>query len=638
MCAGRRQFPDSDGIIAQRPRGGTHRPLGGRLDMSKLFEELKRRNVFRVSIAYLAVGWLILQVVQLVLESISAPDWVMQIFLLAVAVGFPIAVLLAWAFELTPEGIKLEREVVRDESITRQTGQKLNRTIMVVLVAAVAFLLVDKFFIQEDTAPAIVVGDTDKSVAVLPFVAMSNGPDDEYFADGLTEEILNSLTSLPELLVTARTSAFHFKGKDDPIPEIAAALGVAHIVEGSVRRSGERLRVTAQLIRAEDGFHLWSETYDHDTSDVFGVQTDIAEKIATALDVVLDDEQLEKMRSVGLQNPEAYVAFQKGVALFLDAHGADTSAEMMLAANEWFEQVMKLAPEFSDSYHYHADYFTHTLMAEFVAGGPSVSEQNAALSSLETDLTKAMRYAPDDGRRSANAFDLDLVTGRWRGLGSRFDQIVELNSCYQPSWPEMTTNAFGKAADVLKLGQRQIECDPLSFSGWMVSASASMWLGDFESALETSRLGFEATGHRIMTMEMVEALFATGRFEEATTLIEREFRDEKSRVFWLLRVAAAKGDEGSMQTLLDQYEPIVTTTSTLMGMFAVAGQRERANELAAQIDSTPFGYLSLIRATHTCLCGAIFDLEATPNFAKLIEEADLAWPPLSPINWPLKSW
>jgi TolB-like protein len=150
-----------------------------------------------------------------------------------------------------------------------------------VLVVAVTFLLIDKFALR-DTAPET-VASTDRSVAVLPFVAMSRGEDDEYFADGLTEEILNSLARVPELLVTARTSSFHFKGQDVPVPEIADKLGMAHVVEGSVRREGERLRVTAQLIRAADGFHLWSENYDRETADRFGVQTDIAEKIASAL-------------------------------------------------------------------------------------------------------------------------------------------------------------------------------------------------------------------------------------------------------------------------------------------------------------------------------------------------------------------
>jgi TolB-like protein len=578
----------------------------------------------------------VLQVVELVLESTSAPNWVMQVFLLAVAVGFPFAVLFAWAYEMTPDGLKREKDVNREESITDQTGRKLNGAIIVVLVAAVAILLVDKFVLQGDTAPSSTV--TDKSVAVLPFVAMSSGPDDEYFADGLTEEILNSLTRIPELLVTARTSAFHFKGEDIPIPDIAATLGVAHVVEGSVRRSGDRLRVTAQLIRAQDGFHLWSETYDHDSSDAFGVQTDIAEKIATALDVVLDDAQLEKMRSVGLQNPEAYVAFQKGVALYLEAHGSGEQLETLLAANEWFEKTMALAPEFADSYSYHADIFTHTLMGEDTENPPSEAELIAAMSSLEQDLGNAMRYAPDEARRSANAYDLDFITGRWRGLYSRFEQIVEQNHCYQPNWPEMMTDAFGKAADVLELGQRQIDCDPLSFSGWMLASNASQWLGDFESAQQTSRLGFETTGHRIMTIDLVQALIGAGNFEEATTITHREFRNERSRLFNLLAIAAAQGDAATVAALSEQFEALESRKNDLMVGFARAGYRQRANDMAAEIDSARFGYLTLIRAIYSCTCGAPFDLEATPDFAKRIEDAELPWPPLSPIDWPLKDW
>ena len=604
--------------------------------LSQLFEELKRRNVFRVVIAYLAAGWLVLQVVQLVLESTSAPDWVMQVFLLAVAVGFPFAVLLAWAYEMTPEGIKREKEVDRDNSITEQTGRKLNRTIIIVLAAAVALLLFDKFALQTDSAPG--VATTDKSVAVLPFVAMSSGPDDEYFADGLTEEILNSLTRVPELLVTARTSAFHFKGQDIPIPEIAATLGVAHIVEGSVRRSGERLRVTAQLIRAVDGFHLWSETYDHDTSDAFGVQTDIAEKIATALDVVLDDEQLEHMRSVGLQNPEAYVAFQKGIELFNDAHGGQDQLDKLLGANEWFEITMSLAPDFWDPYNYHADYYTHLILGGTDGEDTSKEDLDAAMSSLEDDLTNAIRLAPDANRRNAVAYDLDLITGRWRGLTSRFEQIVAQGSCYMPTWPEMITNAFGIAAGVRQVAERAIECDPLSFSGWMTSTSASQWLGDFDSALETSWRGFETTGHRLLMNEWIESLIGAGRFEEAAKAIDREIRTPRTQLYRSIRIAAAQGDAIATNSLLEQYEPLANSEFVLMESLAVAGQRDRTNAIATRIDAEPFGYLQLNFAIHNCMCGAPFDLEVTPNYAKLIQEAELPWPPLSPIDWPLKDW
>jgi TolB-like protein len=163
---------------------------------------------------------------------------------------------------------------------------------------------------------------------VLPFTALSSGADDSYFADGLTEEIINALSALPDLLVTARTSAFYFKGKDVPIPEIAAALGVAHIVEGSVRRSGDKVRITAQLIRASDGFHLWSQTYDHSLGDDFAVQTRIAESVASALGVLLDERKRATMEDIGVRDVEAFVAYQRGAELFNRAHneGADAGA------------------------------------------------------------------------------------------------------------------------------------------------------------------------------------------------------------------------------------------------------------------------------------------------------------------------
>ncbi|MCJ7592005.1 MAG: hypothetical protein MUO51_11710, partial [Woeseiaceae bacterium] len=271
--------------------------------MSSLFQELKRRNVFRVAIAYLIVAWLILQVVDLVLDNISAPDWIMQVFMLAIAVGFPIAVIFAWAFEVTPEGVKREKFVDRSSSITSKTGRKLDRIIIGVLVIAVVMLVGDRFSIRDATiaapseTPSAPSSMVEKSVAVLPFVTMSSGEDDGYFSDGLTEEILNSLAQLPDLKVTARTSSFHFKNKDLPVQQIAEILGVEHIVEGSVRRSGDQVRITAQLIRASDGFHLWSDTYDRSVEGGFVVQTEIAEKVASALDIVLNDDQLALMTS-----------------------------------------------------------------------------------------------------------------------------------------------------------------------------------------------------------------------------------------------------------------------------------------------------------------------------------------------------
>ncbi|MDH5323702.1 MAG: adenylyl cyclase, partial [Gammaproteobacteria bacterium] len=309
-----------------------------------LIAELKRRNVFRVAVAYAVIAWVLAQVADLAFDNFGAPDWVPKSVLFILALGFPLAIFFAWAFEMTPEGVKKEKDVERSQSITSQTGRKLDFLIIGVLLIAVGLLLVDKFVLREVASPGsaemVAAENTDKSLAVLPFVAMSNGPDDEYFADGLTEEILNSLAQLPELLVTARTSAFSFKGLDVPVPEIAAKLGVAHVVEGSVRRAGDQLRITAQLIRAHDGFHLWSDTYDRSSADSFGVQGEIAEKVAAALDIVLDEQQLAKMHSSGMRNPEAFIAYQKGQEIYRRAHGTDDDNEEVAelrAANDYFE-------------------------------------------------------------------------------------------------------------------------------------------------------------------------------------------------------------------------------------------------------------------------------------------------------------
>src|SRR5210317_214156 len=270
------------------------------------FEELKRRNVFKVGIAYAISAWILLQIVDLVLENITAPEWVMQVFMLAVAIGFPLALLFAWAFEMTPEGIKLEKDVDRSRSITEQTGQKMNRGIIIALAIAVVLLLIDRFrpeAVEEAPDPAIAVTtqavdsflteepvpETDeKSIAVLPFVDMSPDGDQAYFADGISEEILNVLVKTHSLKVAGRTSSLQFRGRDEDLRVIGDQLGVEHILEGSIRKANNRVRITAQLVKADDGFHLWSETYDRELNDIFAIQDEIARAITDALAIELD--------------------------------------------------------------------------------------------------------------------------------------------------------------------------------------------------------------------------------------------------------------------------------------------------------------------------------------------------------------
>lgn len=310
------------------------------------FEELKRRNVFRVGVAYIVAAWVLLQVADLVLDAIHAPDWVLQALLALSLLGFIAALIVAWAYELTPEGIKREKDVPREASLTHQTADKLNRITIGLVIAAIAVVVTDRLvpekgemrpepFSQQASenldaqkgenrglTPAqekrALTPDPsslpEKSVAVLPFVNMSSDPEQAYFSDGISEEILNVLTRIPNLKVAARTSSFQFKGQNLDIAKIADQLKVNHILEGSVRKAGNQLRITAQLIEAESGYHLWSDTFDRELKDVFAIQDEIANAIATELRARLTKEPLEASAVVDLKAFELYLKGRSLVA------------------------------------------------------------------------------------------------------------------------------------------------------------------------------------------------------------------------------------------------------------------------------------------------------------------------------------
>jgi TolB-like protein len=272
-----------------------------------IFNELKRRNVFKVGIAYVIIAWLVAQLLQLVFESFGTPVWAIKTVLVLLATGLPFALFFAWAFELTPDGIKREHEVDRSQSISVQSGNKLNLMIIIVLVLALSYVAYDKFVLSAEREAAHIESATQtvteqavntdasteshKSIAVLPFVNMSSDPEQEYFSDGISEELLNVLAKIDSLKVAARTSSFSFKGQNRPVGEIAEVLGVDHILEGSVRKSGSQIRVTAQLIRVNDGFHMWSETYDRELVNIFAIQDEITEAIVSELRIELDVQE-----------------------------------------------------------------------------------------------------------------------------------------------------------------------------------------------------------------------------------------------------------------------------------------------------------------------------------------------------------
>ena len=312
-------------------------------------EELKRRNVAKVALVYIIAGWLTMQVVDVMFPALKLPEWLISAVAAFVLIGFPFAVIFAWAFEMTPDGIKREKDVDRSESITPKTGQKLNHTALIILTIAVSFLLIDKFVLQPDTAPVdepveITATEAKPSIAVLPFVNMSGDVENEYFSDGLSEELLNVLAKIPQLHVAGRTSSFKFKGTNEDLRVIGEALNVAHVLEGSVRESNGRLRITAQLINTESGFHLWSEKYDRELNDIFAVQDEIAGRVVEGLKAHLLGAEVATATQ-GTTNVEAYNQFLRG-NYFID----DTSAENLDKALIAYEKAIELDPNFARAY------------------------------------------------------------------------------------------------------------------------------------------------------------------------------------------------------------------------------------------------------------------------------------------------
>jgi len=315
------------------------------------FNELKRRNVIKVVVAYIVTSWLVAQVAQLAAESFGAPDWVMKMFITLLALGFPIAIIFSWAFEMTPEGIKKERDVDRSQSITNVTGQKLNYTIIGLLVVALGYFAYDKFLLTPTAGENANVAESEqtqnsgpRTIAVLPFVNMSEDKGNEYFSDGLTEELLNILAKIKELHVAGRTSSFAFKGKEDDLRIIGEKLNVSTILEGSVRKDDKRnrVRITAQLINVENGFHLWSETFDRELDDIFVIQEEVAREVAKALRVTLLGEEAEQVSHIATTGFNAYDIYLRG----LQNLNEYSYASLNRATND-FQRALTLDPTYT---------------------------------------------------------------------------------------------------------------------------------------------------------------------------------------------------------------------------------------------------------------------------------------------------
>jgi len=411
-------------------------------------EELKRRNVIRVAIAYTVVAWLIAQVAELALDSFAAPDWVIKTVLLLLVIGFPVALVFAWAFELTPQGLKREKDIDRSVSATDQTGRKLDYAIIVVLALALGYFVADKFLFDPPRDIDATQFAANKSIAVLPFVNMSSDPEQEFFSDGISEELLNLLSKIPGLRVPARTSSFQFKGENLDIQKIGQQLNAGLVLEGSVRKAGPKIRITAQLINAKSGFHLWSETYDREIEDVFAVQDEISTAIVAALQEHLGLQVEATPRVNAAASPDAHEAYLRGLYLLRQ----DTLAGNQRARDE-FKKALTYDPDYA---------IAHAGLA-MASVGPLSTAELRARAALHVD--RAMALDPTLAEAHAAAGRLLWTQLKLEDALISFRRAVEINPNYAIvyTWMGQILNLdLGRYDEAFPMRERAIRLDPLS--------------------------------------------------------------------------------------------------------------------------------------------------------------------------------
>ncbi len=533
------------------------------------FAELKRRNVFKVAAAYIIVGWLIMQAGGVMGPALNLPDWVNSMLAFFLILGFPLAMFFAWALEMTPEGLKKEKDVDHSKSITRAAGKKLNSIITVVLALALGLFAFDKFVLDPDRdaeeiatavqvaaeqqAPASDSAQADNSIAVLPFINMSSDPEQEYFSDGITEEVLNMLVKIPELRVTSRSSVFSFKGQNVDIPTVAEKLGVAHILEGSVRKAGNQVRISAQLIEAGNDVHLWSETYERELDDIFAIQDEIAREVVKALKIQL----LGEAPSAASTNIEAYNLYLRGK--HFATLGTRESLDSSVTA---YQEAIALDADFAPSW----EGLANALRIQGQYGFRDLQEameasRHAVMRALEIDdefaeawatLARLQLHYDWDWARAKVTIDTALKYGSQNAYVLR-----------QATWIYLT---LGEMQRALEFAQLAVELDPLDLwslvnygtTYWALmrpqdeeriyrqtlelypdSASVKSWLaaaltvqGNPEEGLQYLDFDSDNVWQRAMSTIVLHGL---GRHEEERP-IRQKMIDENGQV-WAFRIA-----------------------------------------------------------------------------------------------------
>lgn len=570
--------------------------------------ELKRRNVFRMAGLYLVAAWLITQVASTVLPMFGTPEWLPRTIVIVLAIGFVPAIVFAWVFELTPEGLKRETEVAPADSIAPATGRRLDRAIIGVLAIALACFAFDRFVLaprreaalRRETSDAVSVARKqagidaivraygDRSIAVLPFLNMSADKDQDYFADGISEELVNRLAKIHDLRVIARTSSFAFKGKDVGVAEIASRLDVAHVLEGSVRKSGNTVRITAQLIRAADSAHLWSETYDRAVTNAFAVQDEIAAAVVSEL----------KLSLLGAPPPRKIDA--KAETLFVQARqlGRLHTAAGYDRAEALLDEAVGIDPAFAAAWDQLA------FLYEARTGQQMLPEDEGyarALTFIEKALAADPEFAPSLARRGEIAADRnDLATAA---------REVERALALDPQSPIVLAVAstilyyLERVEDSLAISEWLAANDPINPITLTNLASSYVAAGRYDDAIATANTVLTLTPGRESAQTMlITSLLMTGRGDAASEAIGKlDDADERRKLGAMadhVRGKQAQSDR-ALAEMIDAYAHLTDASERNTAAFDIAelaafrGENARAFEWLEKwhVDERSFGAL-----------------------------------------------
>ncbi|HLF31927.1 MAG TPA: tetratricopeptide repeat protein [Xanthomonadales bacterium] len=550
-----------------------------------LFNELKRRNVLRVGAAYLVGAWLLVQVSATLFPLFALGATAVRNAVILLAIGFIPALIFAWVYELTPGGLKRESELDRSQALTVQTGKKLDRAIMVVLALALGYFAFDKFVLSESRevsiaeeahqagrSEALVESYGEKSIAVLPFVDMSSNKDQEYMSDGIAEELLNLLARIPELRVISRSSAFSYKGKDIKLAQVAEELNVAHILEGSVRKAGNQVRITAQLIEARSDTHLWSQTYDRTLDDIFAIQDEIAARVVEQLKVTL----LGEAPKIEQTDPEAY-------ALFLQARylGLQMTARSFEKSNALYEQALLIDPNYAAAW----AGLARNCINQAVNGLRPVAEgYPLAREMLQKALALDPNHAPAHARLGyiAMFYDNDLA-----GAARHIKRALAL----EPANLDIIGNAasllvnLGRLDEAITVQQYVTAQDPVNPLGHGNLGWFHRLAGHWEKSIVSNRTTLQLSPDELVIhYEIGVALLFMSEAEAAL----EEMRQEPSEPFRLAGLAMAHHSLGqtaesdaALEQLIAKYE--VEWVYRIATVMAYRNETDRAFDRLAKV-------------------------------------------------------